>query len=503
VVESRLRHRHRGWCLAETAVTNLLGDDSVRGILLTSRDVAERKRVEHELRHQALHDPLTGLANRTLLRDRLEHAVARCRRGPESVALVMVDLDDFKLVNDTRGHPAGDRVLVEVARRLLQSVRTGDTVARMGGDEFAILLERADDVTLALVADRVLRWPRAPIQFDGTAVAIQASVGVATTAGIGPGAEELLRNADLAMYAAKSKGKGSYEVYRPSMHTDAVERERREAALHRALRDGELVLHYQPVVDLATGWISGAEALVRWDHPDRGLMLPGEFLPLAEQSELVTKIGRFALGEACRQARHWQRSFPPMANFTMAVNVAPTRQLTNLLLAREVQGALEESELQPGSLVLEFSARALAGDVASITPTLHALKELGIQLALDDFGEGPSSLGGLRSLPVDKLKIDRSLVQEIRSSDGESSIVTAIIAVARSMGVSTVAEGVESFDQLACLQANGCHEAQGFLLSVPLPPAEFEALLVDTGGVVEVAAVVRRDNGELAKAPSA
>jgi diguanylate cyclase (GGDEF)-like protein/PAS domain S-box-containing protein len=500
VIEGRLRHRDGRWCLAETTVSNLLGDDSVRGILLTSRDVADRRRLEHELRHQALHDPLTGLANRTLLRDRLEHAVARCKRGPESLALVTVDLDDFKMVNDTLGHPAGDRVLVEVARRLLQSVRAGDTVARMGGDEFAILLEHADAATLDLVARRVQSWPRSPIQFDGSAVPIQGSMGVATTSGSSFDTEELLRNADLAMYAAKSKGKGGYEVFRASMHADVLERERREAALHRGLREGELVLHYQPVVDVASGRISGAEALVRWEHPDRGLMLPGEFLPLAEQSELVALIGRFALGEACRQACRWQQRFPYLARFAVSVNVGPTRQLTSTRLVAEVRQALVESGLEPNTLVLEIAENALMGDVSTIIPALHALKALGVQLALDDFGEAWSSLGGLRSLPVDKLKIDRSLVREIRSSNQEASIVAAVVAMARSLGVSTVAEGVESFEQLACLQENGCNEAQGFLLSVPLPPAEFEALLTDTNGLLDVVGLARSARENLAEA---
>jgi len=499
VIEGRLRHRQGRWCLAETTVSNLLGDDSVRGILLTSRDVAERRRLEHELRRQALHDPLTGLANRTLLRDRLEHAVARCRRGAESLALVTVDLDDFKVVNDTLGHPAGDRVLVEVARRLLQSVRAGDTVARMGGDEFAILLEHADEATLDLVAQRVQSWPQSPIRFDASTVPIQGSMGVATTSGSSFDAEELLRNADLAMYAAKSKGKGSYEVFRDSMHADVVERERREEALHRALRVGELVLHYQPVVEVASGRISGAEALVRWEHPDRGLMLPGEFLPLAEQSELVALIGRFALGEACRQARRWQQRFPHLARFAVSVNVGPTRHLTSPQLVTEVRHALVETGLEPNTLVLEIAENALLGDVSTIIPALHALKELGVQLALDDFGEAWSSLGGLRSLPVDKLKIDRSLVQEIRSSNQDASIVTTVLAMARSLGVSTVAEGVESFEQLAFLQENGCNEAQGFLLSVPLPPADFESLLTDTGGLLDVVGLARPAREELAE----
>ncbi|MDP8991823.1 MAG: EAL domain-containing protein [Actinomycetota bacterium] len=500
VLEARLRRRNGGWCTAETTVTNLLDDESVRGFLLTSRDVGERKQLEKELRHQALHDPLTGLANRTLLLDRLEHAMARSARGPDRLALVMVDLDDFKQINDTLGHPAGDRVLVEVARRLFQGVRAGDTVARIGGDEFAVLLEQADEEALDVVAYRVRHWPRHPLEIDGKSVVIQGSVGVAMAETSTVGAGELLRNADLAMYVAKSRGKGSYEVFHSGMHADLLEQQRREGELRRALRRGELVLHYQPLVELPGGRISGAEALVRWDHPDHGLVPPGEFLPLAEQSELVLKIGRWALVEACRQARLWQEGHPGLRRLTMSVNVAAARQLTSPLFVADVRQALDESGLEPESLMLEITEAALMGDVSSIIPTLHALKELGVTLAIDDFGEGWSSLSRLRSFPVDKLKIDRSFVQEIRPSGDEASIVTAVSAMAHSLGVSTVAEGVETVEQLACLRDHGCHEVQGYLLSPPLPPAELEALVADNGGVMEVVAQALARPG--LKAPS-
>ncbi len=483
--EVRLRRRNGGWCLVEMTVGNLLGDDSVRGFLLTCRDVSRRKRLEDGLRHAALHDPLTGLANRTLFRDRLEHAMARSARGAESLALVMVDLDDFKLVNDTLGHAVGDAVLKEASRRLFQSVRAGDTVARMGGDEFAVLLERSDEDALAHVAQRILEWPRTPIDIDGHAVAIQASVGVATGLTSSVGADELLRNADLAMYVAKSKGKGGYEVFTAGMHAESVERERRQVALHRALEQGEFVLHYQPVVELAGGCITGAEALVRWNHPDLGLLPPGEFLPLAEQSELVLLIGRWALTEACRQARQWLEQFPLADPLTVSVNVAATRQLTSPGLATEVREALERSGLPPRQLMLEVTGGALMGDVRAIVPVLRELKQLGVKLAIDDFGEGWSSLSRMRACPMDKLKIDRSFVEELGSSDEQGSIVTAVVAMAQSLRASTVAEGVETREQLACLRARGCHEAQGFLLSPPLPASDFEALLEDAGGLLE------------------
>ena len=486
IVASRLRRADGSLCRAEITVSNLLGDDAVHGFVLTSRDVGERWALEEQLRRQAMQDPLTGLGNRALFRDRLDHAMARSRRRPELLAVLMVDLDGFKQVNDSLGHDVGDRLLTEVARRLVDCVREGDTVARMGGDEFAVLLERADLEGPAVVAQRIVYRLRAPIEMDGRFIVTEGSVGVAVGTPLLLGAEELLRNADMAMYVAKSKGKGVYAIFQREMHVAALERVELEADLRDALRRRQLSLHYQPVVELPGGRISGAEALARWEHPERGMVSPGEFVPLAEESGLVVELGRWVLGEACRQARRFQQAYPTEPPFTMAVNVA-ARQLTSPWLVDEVRKALVESHLPATSLVLEITEGALMKDVASIIPTLDTLKALGVRLAIDDFGTGWSSLSRLRSFPVDKLKIDQSFVSEITSSADDAPIVAAIVAMAHSLQLTTVAEGVETAEQLACLHQRGCEEVQGFLLSRPLPAEELLALLGDPGGLLEPA----------------
>ena len=486
VVTSRLRRADGSLCQAEITVSNLLADDAVRGFVLTSRDVSERSALEAQLRQQALHDPLTGLGNRALFRDRLEHALARSQRDPALLAVLMIDLDGFKQVNDSLGHDAGDRLLTEVARRLQDCMRTGDTVARMGGDEFAVLLERADIEGPAVVAQRIVYRLRAPVDIDGKAIVTQGSVGVATgSASIGS-AEELLRNADLAMYVAKSKGKGMYEVFEREMHAAALDRLELEGDLRDALRGRELTLHYQPVVELPGGRISGAEALARWEHPQRGTVSPAEFVPLAEESGLVVDLGRWVLGEACRQAKRFQDAYPTEPPFAMAVNVA-ARQLTSPWLVDEVRRALADNALPPSSLVLEITEGALMRDATAIVPTLEALRALGVRLAIDDFGTGWSSLSRLRSFPVDKLKIDQSFVSEITSSGDDAPIVAAIVAMAHSLQLTTVAEGVETSEQLACLHQHGCEEVQGYLLSRPLPGDRLLQLLADPGGLLEPA----------------
>ena len=477
-------------------VSNLLGDDAVHGFVLTSRDVGERWALEEQLRRQAMQDPLTGLGNRALFRDRLGHAMARARRQPELLAVLMVDLDGFKQVNDSLGHDAGDRLLTEVAHRLVDCVREGDTVARMGGDEFAVLLERADLEGPSVVAQRIVYRLRAPVEIDGRSIVTEGSVGVAVGSPSMLSAEELLRNADMAMYVAKSRGKGVYEVFEREMHVAALERVELEADLRDALRRRELSLHYQPVVELPGGRISGAEALARWQHAERGMISPAEFVPLAEESGLVVELGRWVLGEACRQARRFQLAYPTEPPFTMAVNVA-ARQLTSPWLVDEVRKALVESHLPAASLVLEITEGALMKDAASIIPTLEALKALGVRLAIDDFGTGWSSLSRLRSFPVDKLKIDQSFVSEITSSADDAPIVAAIVAMAHSLQLTTVAEGVETAEQLACLHQRGCEEVQGYLLSRPLPPDQLLALLGDPGGLLEPAPAA---GGELSRA---
>ena len=484
VLQGQLRRSDGSSCIAEITVANLLNDDAVRGFVLTSRDIGERRALEDRLRQQALHDPLTGLGNRLLFLDRLDHAVDRARRNPELIAVLMLDLDGFKQVNDTLGHDVGDQLLVEVARRLRDCVRQGDTVARMGGDEFAVLLERADLEGPNVVAQRIVYRLRAPVEIGGRAIVTHGSVGVALGATTSLKAEELLRNADLAMYVAKSKGKGVFEVFEPEMHAAALEHVELEADLRDALRERALTLNYQPIVELPSGRISGAEALVRWHHPVRGTISPAEFVPLAEESGLVVELGRWVLGEACRQARGFQLAYPTDPPFTIAVNVA-ARQLTSPWLVDEVRKALAESHLDPTTLVLEITEGALMKDASSILPTLEALRAIGVRLAIDDFGTGWSSLSRLRSFPVNKLKIDRSFIQEIVSPDDDAPIVAAIVAMAHSLHLSTVAEGVETPEQLACLHLHGCEEVQGFLLSRPLTGESLGKLLADPGGMLE------------------
>jgi len=477
LAEQRLRRRDGSWCLTELTVCNLLDDDAVQGIVVTSRDIGERTALEKQLRHQAWHDPLTGLGNRTLLQDRLEHALDRGRRSGSTVALLLLDLDGFKQVNDSFGHVVGDRLLVEVARRLSDSVRLGDTVARMGGDEFAVLLENTEDDLPTVVAQRILYRLRAPMSLDGKSLVSAASLGlVVGSASVSTGAE-LLRNADLAMYRAKAKGKNVYEVYEAEMHSAAVKRIEVESDLRRALRQRELILHYQPVIDVGSGRVAGAEALVRWPHPEYGLVMPAKFLPLAEESDLIVTLGRWVLGEACRQTARLRTLGLVDSKFAMALNVA-IRQLTNPHLVNEVKEALADHGLEPGALVLEITEGALAeGSAEPILPTLRALKKLGVKLAIDDFGKGESSLSRLDSFPVDKLKIDKFFVDKIRSADDDSSLAGVIVAMAKSLRLATVAEGVETREQLAFLRQQRCEEAQGFLLSPPLPADNFQALL--------------------------
>ena len=501
-IRGTLRRADGSACQAEITVSNLLADDAVRGLVLTSRDIGERVALEAQLRRQALNDPLTGLGNRALFRDRLEHAMARTRRHPELLAVVVIDLDGFKQVNDSLGHGAGDRLLVEVARRLQDCVRTGDTVARMGGDEFAVLIERTDLEGPEVVAQRIVYRLRAPVELDGRAVVTHGSVGVAIGSTVTTSAEELLRNADLAMYAAKSGGKGAYEIYEREMHAAVLERVELESALRDALRRRELSLHFQPLVQLPGGRISGAEALVRWEHPERGMVPPDEFVPVAEESGLIVDLGRWVLGEACRQGRRFQQAYPTEPPFTMAVNVA-ARQLTSPWLVGEVRKALEESRFPPSSLVLEITEGALMRDAASIIPTLETLRALGLRLAIDDFGTGWSSLSRLRSFPVDKLKIDRSFVSEIGASDDDSPIVAAIVSMAHNLNLTTVAEGVETPEQLACLHHHGCEEVQGYLLSRPLPAEALLGFLADPGGMLEPAAAVDRAAAAVVNLPVA
>jgi diguanylate cyclase (GGDEF)-like protein/PAS domain S-box-containing protein len=412
-VEWRLRHADGTWRHVETTATNLLADPTVQGVVFNTRDLTERKRLEDELTHRALHDPLTGLANRALLRDRAAHALALAARhaaGARSVAMLLVDLDDFKHVNDSLGHGAGDALLVTVSRRLLAATRGSDTVARLGGDEFAVLLEETDgEADATAVAERVVRAMRLPVALDGKEVVVGASIGIAVADG-GDGVEELLRNADVALYEAKARGKRRHATYAPGMHAAALARLDLEADLRVALAAQSLTLYYQPIVALETGRVVGAEALLRWQHPTRGPVSPVEFVPVAEESGLIVPLGRWVMREACRQLAAWDLAWDPDGTsphdpLLLSVNLS-ARQLHDAALRDDVAAAMADHHVHPSRLVLELTESAMMQDPDGALVRFRELKAMGLRLALDDFGTGYSSLGHLRRFPVDVLKID-------------------------------------------------------------------------------------------------
>jgi diguanylate cyclase (GGDEF)-like protein len=395
-LELPLRHRDGHHCTVQFTITNLLDNPSVGGLVLNTRDISERRQLEDQLVHQAFHDSLTSLANRALFKDRVDHALLRTKRQTPSVAVLFLDLDGFKEVNDSLGHAAGDRLLIQVAERLHSCVRPSDTVARFGGDEFAVLIEDAsDDIDIIQVAERVLDGLRQPFEVNGRELHVRGSMGIARMDGDVDGADQLLRNADLAMYRAKAAGRGGYERYDPEMHTELVQRVQLESDLRRALEAGELFLQYQPTFDLGSGQIVGAEALARWNHPARGLVAPTEFIPLAEASGLIRPLGAWVLREACRQAAEWQRNSPPREKPpTLNINLSG-RQLQFPEVVDDVAQALEESGLPPSSLVLEMTESVLMDDNEDVLTILRRIKALGARLAIDDFGTGYSSLSYL------------------------------------------------------------------------------------------------------------
>jgi diguanylate cyclase (GGDEF)-like protein/PAS domain S-box-containing protein len=473
--EWRLRRREGEWFFAEVIVTNLLGDPTIAGLVVTVRDIQERKALESQLTHQAFHDPLTKLANRALLSDRVSHAQARSRRDGRPCAVLLMDLDDFKTINDTLGHAAGDEVLMEVARRLHGCIRAGDTAARLGGDEFALLLEDTPDAARAIeVADRIAQALRPPVLLGNKEAFLSASTGIA----VGVSAEpegELLRNADVALYLAKEKGKGRCEVFEPSMRAAVMARLQLEADLHRALERSEFLLYYQPIVDLQSGQIIGAEALLRWRHPERGLLSPADFIPLAEESGQIVPIGRWVLEEACRSIRSLSRG---RAGFHVSVNLS-ARQLQEADLVDQVAGALSAAGLAPENLVLEVTESMIMLEPRTMIARLRALKELGVRLAIDDFGTGYSSLSYLQNLPVDILKIDRSFIHEPANA-GLSPLARGIVDLGRAMRLVMVAEGIERREQAESLRRVGCELGQGFYLARPMEGAAFERLIRST-----------------------
>ena len=474
--EWRVRQSAGGNGYVEAVAANQLRDANVRGIVLTMRDVEERKTFEQRLAHQAFHDPLTNLANRALFGDRVEHALSRIRRAGGSVAVLFLDLDDFKRVNDSFGHQAGDQLLLEVAHRLEECIRPGDTAARLGGDEFGVLVENPPSEAEALgVAERIRAAMADPFHVADAGIVVTASIGVALGGSHASRASELLRNADLAMYAAKAAGKGVARRYEPSMHSTAIDRIALEERLREAVDRGELVVHYQPIVTLASERIDGVEALARWVHPERGIVLPDVFIPLAEETGLIDRIGRQMLATACRDAAAWSGDVGPIQ---VSVNLS-ARQLATDAIVDDVRAALAASALPPRRLTLEITESVLLADTTATVDRLRRLKDLGVRLSIDDFGTGYSALSYLRAFPLDELKIDRSFINAMHADPRVARLVGAIVQLGSALGLDTVAEGVEDRDEVDVLRSFGCDRAQGFLFSRPVPADALGRLLRD------------------------
>jgi diguanylate cyclase (GGDEF)-like protein len=437
-------------------------------------DIAERRRAEEELEHLALHDPLTGLANRVLFMERLTQALARNERRPSSVAVLFLDLDRFKLVNDTMGHDVGDRVLASVAGRLRSVLRPVDTAARLGGDEFVVLCEDLEDERHVLtIAERIVGLVAEPIDLGSAEAQVSTSIGIALARGVGDRPEVLLRNADAAVYRAKDHGRARYELFDHDMRIRATKRLRVENELHRAIGAGELRLLFQPLVSLNDRRLVSVEALVRWAHPTRGMLLPDEFIPIAEESGFIGDLGLWVWREACRRSVKWEGILPDRS-IEIAVNLSP-RQLVRPDFRESVSDVLAETGADPWNFCFEITETALMDSTSPILETLGGLRELGIRLAIDDFGTGYSSLSHLRRFRVDMLKVDRSFVQ---GGPEDLSIVTAVVNLAHSLGMSAVGEGVETLQQSEKLRLLGCDLAQGYYFSRPQPAERIDELFL-------------------------
>jgi diguanylate cyclase (GGDEF)-like protein/PAS domain S-box-containing protein len=476
VFEIMLRHRDGRERMAEMTITNLLDDPNVHGLVFNTRDIGDAKELQDRLRHEAYHDGLTGLVNRALFRERLQAAVQAHTDGAE-VAVLFLDLDGFKEVNDSLGHAAGDQLLVQFADRLRDRVPATHTVARLGGDEFAIIVESPTaGADAEAIAGDILAALGSPFAVDGRELHVGAGIGIASAADAGD-VEQLQRNADLAMYKAKDTAGAAFAAYHPSMHDALVQRLQLAADLRLALERDELVLHYQPTVDLRTSRIVGFEALVRWQHPTRGLVPPMEFIGVAESTGLIVPLGRWVLAEACRQAVAWGAG--PDRPFKMAVNVS-VRQFEAGDLATTVAEVLAATGMPAAQLCLEMTESVLLTGTDENLARIVRLKALGVLLAMDDFGTGFSSLAYLRRFPMDVLKVDRSFVDRLGGAGEDEVLVRTIVRLGRSLGMITVAEGIENAAQLTALRDMGCDVGQGYLLSRPLPAPDAGRLL-DTG----------------------
>ncbi|MBI3652592.1 MAG: EAL domain-containing protein [Acidobacteria bacterium] len=476
LTEWRIRHRDGAWMCVENLGNNLLNDANINGVVINCRDISERRILEEQLIHQAFHDPLTGLANRALFRNRVEHALARSRSRQEPIAVLFLDLDNFKTINDSLGHTEGDYLLRSLAERLQGCLRGGDTAARLGGDEFAVLLEDSAQLSQSVkVAERILQAVGSPFLLRGKEVFIGLSLGIAGSATESDDADVLLRNADVAMYVAKNRGKGRYEIFESSMYEAALDRLELEAALRRALDAGEFSLLYQPIVEFQSEQLVGLEALLRWNHPQRGQIPPDKFIPLAEETGLIVPLGQWVLEEACKQFCIWQKMFPQHPDLTITVNLSG-RQLQQKDLPHTITQALQNSGLSPQHLILEITESVMMQDTPTTLNKLQELKALGIRLAIDDFGTGYSSLSYLQRFPIDILKIDRSFIHIINRGSEESALVQAIITLAQTLQLRIIAEGIEALEQKDRLQELGCEFGQGFYFARPISIEEIEDL---------------------------
>ena len=468
IAEYRIRHADGTWRVFESKITNLLENPAVHGVVINSRDVSDRKRAEEQLLHDALHDALTELPNRTLFMDRLEHCLdRRARQHDYRCAVLFLDLDRFKMVNDSFGHAVGDRLLVQASQRLKSCLRPADTLARLGGDEFAILLDDVRGASNAVrVAQRIQQELEVPFQLEGREVYSTASIGIALSDAKSQPAD-VLRDADTAMYRAKSQGRASHAIFDANMHAHVRSQLQLETELRRALAQWQFEVFYQPIVTLPRGTLAGFEALVRWRHPERGLVLPGEFMPLAEETGLINPIGRGVLVEACRQMKAWNDRRAPQDPIFISVNLS-NRQFSQPDLLEQLSQVLDSSGLSGDRLTLEVTEGAVMNEPEAVLETLARIKRLGIRISLDDFGTGYSSLSVLHRLPFDRIKIDRWFVRNVGIDRGSDELVEGVLALCRGRRLETIAEGVETVEQRARLTELGCGFAQGFLFSEPV-----------------------------------
>jgi diguanylate cyclase (GGDEF)-like protein/PAS domain S-box-containing protein len=484
--EARVRHGNGAWRYMEFVGTDQRDNPAITGIVLNMRAISERKSLEQQLRDQALHDPLTRLANRTRFADRLQHGLIRAERTASRLGVLFMDLDNFKGVNDTLGHSAGDRMLTAVAERLQSCLRPMDTVARLGGDEFAILLEDVESADDAIaVTQRMFEALEQPIPVDGKELFVRASVGIAVSDDASD-ADGLLRDADVAMYVAKANGKGRFEIFDPSMKASMVERMELLADLQRAVERDEFVLQYQPIFLLRSGELFGVEALVRRRHPERGVLPPGDFIGLAEESGVILPLGAWVLRRACEQARAWQDGAADSATWTMSINVS-VKQLQQPGFVDQVAAALRESRLEPARLILEITESVMVENAPAMLSRLQALKALGVRLAIDDFGTGYSSLSYLRQFPLDLLKIDKAFVDDVAARTGEKELTRAIIELGKTLDLELVAEGIERGEQATQLASLDCELGQGFYFARPLDADAVELLLREMADASEAA----------------